>query len=351
MNINLTRFLDLQSLLPMSVVATSMYLVLSPLAHSAPSENTTLPVHGRQIVVTQSPVITGTGVATTNMSLSAIPKVNDADNDRLVDWYYQWLVGGVGVANEALSSSATSIPNYRVQASDIGKTVQLRLRAVADGQTSYPESTRYSEPILSNVITAQAATLAFSNPATTVHTADENFSFGWNEMFTSNVGTTLADIDWSFSGDIAALVLPKSPTDNLVWVGYMDYENPKDANKDNIYDITVTIRDRVRNISASKNIRYTVRNVQEDVTSIRVVDASSNNITANPVVGQVLHSAVILNDGQGERLDRSDVTYQWKRTDSRVGGSPVVISGATSATYTVKPEDQGYRFRVEVTGK
>ncbi|PJG58324.1 hypothetical protein CUC53_13225 [Aeromonas cavernicola] len=170
-------------------------------------------------------------------------------------------------------------------------------------------------------------------------------------MFTSNVGTTLADVDWTFTGDVAALRLPKDPKDNLLWVGYMDYENPRDANRDNVYDITVTIRDRVRNISASKNIRYTVTNVLEDVTSIRVVDGSSNNLSGNPVVGQVLHSAVILNDGQGERLDRSDVNYQWKRTDSRVGGSPVAISGATSATYTVKAEDQGYKFRVEVIGK
>ena len=97
-----------------------------------------------------------------------------------------------------------------------------------------------------------------------------------------------------------------------------DYEKPGDADKDNVYEVTVQAKDGVGNIGM-KTVKVTVTNVEEDGT----VTLSH----LQPRVGVAITASVTDLDG-----DVSGVTWQWSRS-STVGGTFNDIEKATSATY------------------
>ena len=99
-----------------------------------------------------------------------------------------------------------------------------------------------------------------------------------------------------------------------------DYEKPGDADKDNVYEVTVEATDAVSN-TGTKNVKITVTNVEEDGT----VTMSQ----LQPRVGVAITASVTDLDG-----DVSNVTWQWY-------GDPIdsndltlnAIAKAASATY------------------
>ena len=76
-----------------------------------------------------------------------------------------------------------------------------------------------------------------------------------------------------------------------------DYEKPGDANKDNVYEVTVEATDAVGN-TGTKDVKVTVTNVEEDGT----VTMSQRQ----PRVGVPITASVTDPDG-----DVSNVTWQW----------------------------------------
>ena len=103
-----------------------------------------------------------------------------------------------------------------------------------------------------------------------------------------------------------------------------DYEKPGDADKDNVYEVTVEATDAVSN-TGTKNVKITVTNVDEDGT----VTMSQ----LQPRVGVAITASVTDPDG-----DVSNVTWQWSRADAD-NGTFVDIAKATSATYKPVADD------------
>ena len=98
-----------------------------------------------------------------------------------------------------------------------------------------------------------------------------------------------------------------------------DYEKPGDADKDNVYEVTVEATDGVGN-TGTKNVKVTVTNMEEEGT----VTMSQ----LQPRVGVALTASVTDLDG-----DVSGVTWQWSRDMADTGTFTDIIAKATSATY------------------
>ena len=94
-----------------------------------------------------------------------------------------------------------------------------------------------------------------------------------------------------------------------------DYEKPGDADKDNVYEVTVEATDGVSN-TGTKNVKITVTNVKEDGT------VSMSQL--QPRVGVAITASVTDLDG-----DVSNVTWQWSRDQSRKAGnlSKIIAKG------------------------
>ena len=97
-----------------------------------------------------------------------------------------------------------------------------------------------------------------------------------------------------------------------------NYEAPGDANKDNVYEVTVEATDAVGN-TGTKDVKVTVTNVEEDGT----VTISQRQ----PRVGVAITASVADLDG-----DVSGVTWQWSRSTNQ-SSNFTDIAKATSATY------------------
>ena len=94
----------------------------------------------------------------------------------------------------------------------------------------------------------------------------------------------------------------------LMFKAQPDYETPGDANKDNVYEVTVQAKDGVGNIGM-ETVKVTVTNVEEDGT----VTLSH----LQPRVGVAITASVTDLDG-----DVSGVTWQWSRSTSEAGPLP-----------------------------
>lgn len=345
-----------------TLAAGLLAALLSQGAYALVSTNTAGPIHGHQITVVAVPSIQGTGVVGVPVTLPEVPGTLDADGDALVDWYYTWQIDGVDVSTEQLAGSISAIPAYKPVAADAGKKLTLKLRAIADPR-SFPEFTRYSENVLSNEIVIAAGDLNIGgggpiepNGSGTIGLDANGNGSGpenqeikvdlGNAVVTNNPGGTL---EWSLSGPDSGKF---TVNDNgVLTLAPQDFEDPQDADGNNTYEVTVKVKDPVTGAEDEQLVVITITNVVEAATAVKVVDAAGADITKNPIVGDVLHSAVTLDDGKGEKIDRGDATYQWQRRDTRSGGDWVDIAGATGPTYTLTGEDQGYEFRVDANGK
>ncbi|PJG58325.1 hypothetical protein [Aeromonas cavernicola] len=349
-----------------ALAAGLLAALLSHGATALTSTNTAGPIHGRQITVIDAPEIAGqtAGLAVT---LPTVPGTDDADNDALVDWYYTWQVDGVDVGTEQLAGSISAIPAYQSTAADAGKKVTLKLRAVAD-ERSYPEATRYSIASVSNAVTLVAGELEIGGegpidpnpeiPGSIGLDADGKGSGPENQEIKVDIGSSVtssnpdANLEWSLGGaDAGQFTVDEN---GVLTLKPQDAENPVDSDGNGTYVVEVTVTDPATGASDTVIVEITVVNVVEVATAVKVVNASGAEITGNPIVGDVLHTAVTLNDGAGEKRDRTDATYKWERRVARVVGSEgewMTVSGETSPTYTVKAEDQGYEFRVDANGK
>ena len=113
---------------------------------------------------------------------------------------------------------------------------------------------------------------------------------------------------------------------DLKFMASPDYEKPGDANKDNVYEVTVQAKDGVGNIGM-KTVKVTVTNVEEAGTVTLA--------QLQPRVGVAITASVTDLDG-----DVSGVTWQWSRNASQNGGF-TDIEKATSATYKPVGDDAG----------
>ena len=132
-----------------------------------------------------------------------------------------------------------------------------------------------------------------------------------------------------------------------------NYEAPADANRDNMYMVTVVVTDAgiegKGKLSAERDVVVTVTNINEGAEGT-VVTLSS----LVPKVGVPLTATLDDPDG-GEK----DIEWQWSIAGADIGNVPGIvgltatptgeISGATSDTYTPKLSDVAGRLTARVT--
>ncbi len=118
-----------------------------------------------------------------------------------------------------------------------------------------------------------------------------------------------------------------------------DFENPQDADTDNIYEITIVATDS----EGSTNHQVLIQ-----VTDVNYApSASSVSFSVNLTVGQTLMGSYNYADSDGDV--ESGTTYQWYRSDDGTGTNKAAISGATNDTYVLANDDLAKYISFEVT--
>ena len=148
------------------------------------------------------------------------------------------------------------------------------------------------------------------------------------------------DITWSLSGDDGSLFsLKPRPGANgrdLWFNSPPNYEDPEDADADNVYRVTIEASDGTN--SAALEVVVEVANVRFDSDEVPV-------LTGTTQLGETLRVGLSrISDPWGP----SNVwtpSYQWIRTD---GTTDTEIDGADDSTYTLTADDRGYRIKVRV---
>ena len=149
-------------------------------------------------------------------------------------------------------------------------------------------------------------------------------------------------ITWSLSGADEALfeltgiddAIPT--TAGLVFKAKPDFENPEDANLDNIYEVTVV---------ASDGDKSGMRTVTVKVTN--AVEAGKVSLTVtDPVVGTEITASLTDSD----RVVLESVEWKWERADQNAfGADDNILEVGDEAAYTPKAVDADKFLRVQAT--
>ena len=189
---------------------------------------------------------------------------------------------------------------------------------------------------------------------------------GYLEEYTQAIGTYTGPpeprnhdgpwLQWSLSGeDSDDFELRNSRTvriwpgngktyDNVVKLWFAetpDYENPDDADEDNVYKVTIEAIN-ANFISGSLDVTVTVYNVPEPVNTPAT---GAPTIGGKAQVGETLTASTSgIADPDG--LTGAAYSYQWIAND---GSADVEIQGATGATFTLRSDDAGKIIKVRVS--
>ena len=144
---------------------------------------------------------------------------------------------------------------------------------------------------------------------------------------------------WTLSGDDMGDFMFSGGT--LTFRSSPDYENPMDADMDNVYMVTITADDGTYIDTHDVMVMVTNEDEPGEVTLWAGTDA----LTMAPQVGETITGAVMDPDG-GVTVD----SWQWAKTmDTADMNSWMDIQSATNAAYMVMAGDTGYYLRVMAT--
>ena len=129
----------------------------------------------------------------------------------------------------------------------------------------------------------------------------------------------------------------------LVFRNQPDYENPADADGDNVYKVTVVTLDGDGG-RGEFDVCIAVMNINED-GKITLLDEDGNELVQPRAQGPIKASLVDPDGGV------PGIAWQWARsqTDPPTGGDPQDIVLATSATYTPTNDDTSFFLMVTAT--
>ena len=172
----------------------------------------------------------------------------------------------------------------------------------------------------------------FRSGSTTEFAYQEN---GTSELYTYRATDPEGGgVTWHLAGDDSS-AFDINETGVLTFNDSPDYEDPADADDDNVYQVTVVARDE-----QGKD-----RNLEVTVTVTNLTDGLPISITGTAQVGRTLTadtSGIADKDGP----DDVSYSYQWIRND---GETDTDIAGATDSTYTLSGSDVGKTFKVRVS--
>ena len=225
----------------------------------------------------------------------------------------------------SISGAATS--SYTPVGGDQGKY----LKAVA----SYTD--RRGPGKSANAVAASAVRAAtINNPPVFGSNAAATESIPENTPANQNFGDPVRATDqdagdtltYTLVGTDSAYFAIRSTTGQLRTGAVLDYEDPRDAGANNVYDVTVRVSDGVNTVT--KGVTITVTDVDEP----GAVTLSSSH----PRVGRELTATLREPDGT-----TASATWSWHSSANRTSWS--VISGETSASYTPVAADVGKYLR------
>ena len=141
-----------------------------------------------------------------------------------------------------------------------------------------------NEPIASLTFTLQAAAPEITSATT--FTVDEGTT-AVATLTAEDQDSTVADLAWSKAGGADADHFTLSAAGDLAFAAAPDYENPDDADGDNVYEITVQVSDGDNTDTA--DIRVTLRNIIELLTEL--TGPSSTDYAENGAVRVATYTA------------------------------------------------------------
>ena len=182
-----------------------------------------------------------------------------------------------------------------------------------------------NEPIASLTFTRQSVTPEITSAAT--FTVDEGTT-AVETLTAEDQDSAAADLEWSKAGGADAGQFTLSTAGDLAFAAAPDYENPGDADGDNVYEVTVQVREGTN--TATADIEVTVVNVDE-----------AGSVSLFPALLQV--RTVVrptLSDPDG---GISAVAWQWARSSDKMTWAD--IDRAVRADYLPTDSDQGQYLR------
>ena len=269
-------------------------------------------------------------------------EANDANNDRLT---YSLELSSSGTAEHA---DVFQIDRATGQVTvGLGKTVSP---AADSGE---PASTTKSDTFVVTIKATDPSGLSDTATLTiTVSAKDEapvftagetSHEYAEEQLITEVVHTFAAydpegeAITYSISGtDASKLSITAGGAGELTFLASPNFESPGDANKDNVYEVTVKASDASSPAkSTSIDVTVTVTNAEEAGT----VTLSASE----PRIGVAIMVTSVTDIDRGV----TGVTYQWERADdSGFGTGLVKIKDATNVSYTPVAADDGKFLRV-----
>ena len=171
-----------------------------------------------------------------------------------------------------------------------------------------------------------AITVTNVNDNTPSFTSATSAGVAENQPVDSVVYTAMATdadgdpLSYSLSGTDAARFTIDPATGAVRFTASPDFENPGDADRDNVYDIVVTASDGTN--SAEQPVAITVTNVNDNTPSF--TSATSVSVAENQPVGSVVYRAMAT-DADGDPLSYS-------------------LSGTDAARFTIDPTTGAVRF-------
>ena len=145
---------------------------------------------------------------------------------------------------------------------------------------------------------------------------------------------------WRLEGEDAGdFQLIETGGRTLIFKESPDYENPADADGDNVYKVTVVVRDNGGG-EGRFDVCIDVMNVPED-GKITLLDENGDEVLQPRAKGAI---TAVLSDPDGSVRD---VTWQWATSDNNpIVGTATDIDGETSASHTPDNADTGKFLQV-----
>ena len=253
--------------------------------------------------------------------LTVARTTSDPDGDGTLT--YQWQRGDADGNNYVAIASATST-TYTIAAADEGNTLRVVVSYTDDGNKSETVTTPgVSVPVPTD---NPATAIAFTSTVTTVA---EDLS----------TRTKVADIDITDEDGGQFGTLELAGTNHTLFE--IDLPNRAlylKAGEMLDFETLTTLNVRVQLVGTptiGANLDISITNVDEGDASFNVTSTGNLNAAAE---GHVLTVALATSDPDGD----GTFTYQWLR-------GATLITGATSATYTIVRADEGTALTVQVT--
>ena len=233
------------------------------------------------------------------------------------------LHSGVWVTNGSVTVSDTGAFTAPLK---VGRNIlEISIIEPDNPDTLAGSANRYS------ITVVRPGTMSISGPTAVSHPENET-----GEIGTYSVPDATGTIRWFQDGEDGLedrFFSMGASSGTLSFASSVNYENPWDCDRDNVYKVTLTAYEGSV-LVAQLDVAVTVTDVDETQWGLPA-------ITGTAQVGQTLTadtSAIRDTDG----LENVSYSYQWLADDTE-------IDGATSSTYTVQSSDNGKVMTLRVT--